>query len=831
MWQGLGDLINRFRTQVLRLEDISTLWAPGQLYRLKVPYTYMWSPGIIPKPKDWGPEIDVTGFVFLDLASNFTPPDDLKRFLDDGEPPVYIGFGSIVVDDPDQFTKLIFEAVKMAGVRALVSKGWGGFGSNADCPDNIFMLENTPHDWLFPRCSAVVHHGGAGTCAIGLKCAKPTMIVPFFGDQPFWGAMVSKAKAGAHDCIPYKNLTAERLAEGIKQCLTEEARKNVQKIADSIAAEGDGALNAVRSFHRSLPLHGEESMRCDFLDNRAAAWKIKNTNVKLSALAAEILVNKKKLKWNELRLIRHYEWNDFGGPGEPVTGLWGSIYTTLTDAALGVGSVPVEMGRSLKKREKLWEKKRKHEKKRQQKKESMAIADAVPKNSNRNSAEEYIAKKEQQQNGERQAGRPKPEREESMLSKLTEPEETLNEELAHEAAFGFRKTGHALARFPMNITLALTQGFHNAPRLYGDETVRRPPRVTGLHSGLRAGRDELVYGVTDGVTGIVTQPIRGAKERGIMGAMRGVGFGIGGFVLKDIAALLGPTAYFMKGLDAEYMKKYQPTTFIRRGRIVQGQMELQQLEKKTRVTNIREAEGKNVEVRENRDEVEDNVALRWAALKQAIAEEKKHNKQGIIASLTGTSEKKAGTMVPRKSTSVQKPTNRPQFKSATTPIAKTEKDASSKKSKDYDEVKKSFELKNTRSAALNRSSTEPLARRRWDDGIAASSAEPEVRETPQSIHEEPEFEEKHILDNSHLTKERSSEDGSRHDPVPNASLPDVEVGQNMQQEPAKELPSQNQSTYADSSSDKTKVGMETMEWVKLRQEAESREDAGRNLVV
>jgi hypothetical protein len=102
MWQGLGDLINRFRTQVLHLEEVSRLWAPGQLYRLKVPYTYMWSPGLIPKPKDWGPEIDISGFVFLDLASSFTPPDELKKFLDDGPPPVYIGFGSIVVDDPDQ---------------------------------------------------------------------------------------------------------------------------------------------------------------------------------------------------------------------------------------------------------------------------------------------------------------------------------------------------------------------------------------------------------------------------------------------------------------------------------------------------------------------------------------------------------------------------------------------------------------------------------------------------------------------------------------------------------------------------------------------------------
>jgi len=124
-WQGLGDLVNRFRVKTLGLEPVSTLWAPGQLFRLKVPYTYMWSPGLIPKPSDWVEEIDISGFVFLDFASSFKPPETLSKFLEAGEPPVYIGFGSIVVDDPNKFTFLIFEAVKKAGVKALVSKGWG----------------------------------------------------------------------------------------------------------------------------------------------------------------------------------------------------------------------------------------------------------------------------------------------------------------------------------------------------------------------------------------------------------------------------------------------------------------------------------------------------------------------------------------------------------------------------------------------------------------------------------------------------------------------------------------------------------------------------------
>jgi sterol 3beta-glucosyltransferase len=105
--------------------------------------------------------------------------------LEAGPPPVYIGFGSIVVDNPDKLTELIFEAVKKAGVRAIVSKGWGGIGG-VDPPEGILLLGNCPHDWLFPKMAAVVHHGGAGTTAIGVACGKPTVVVPFFGDQSFW---------------------------------------------------------------------------------------------------------------------------------------------------------------------------------------------------------------------------------------------------------------------------------------------------------------------------------------------------------------------------------------------------------------------------------------------------------------------------------------------------------------------------------------------------------------------------------------------------------------------------------------------------------------------
>ncbi|KAF2260078.1 UDP-Glycosyltransferase/glycogen phosphorylase [Lojkania enalia] len=637
-WQGLGDLINRFRYKTLCLEEVSTLWAPGQLFRLKVPHTYLWSPGLVPKPQDWGPEIDIAGFVFLDLASSFKPPESLLEFLKDGPAPIYIGFGSIVVDNPERFTKMIFDAVKMAGVRALVSEGWGGLGDRDNTPDNIYMLDNMPHDWLFPRVRAVVHHGGAGTTAIGLKCGKPTMIVPFFGDQPFWGGMVSKARAGAHECIPYKKLTTERLAEGIKQCLTNEAKRNAQKIADSIAKEGDGALNAVRSFHRSLPLRGEHNMRCQLLENRVACWTLKNTNLHLCPLAAELLVEWKKVKWNELRLLRHYEWNDFGGPGEPLTGLWGAIVGTASNFATGVGLVPVNMAKSVKKREKYYEKRWKIKRRQKHSKETPATVNTATTNG-------AVSVPNQNKPAQKNRLEP-PERQETTLSRLSDPKDYLAEELAQEAGHGFKKSALAIVRLPMEITIALTQGFHNAPRLYGDDTVRRPRRITGFRSGLRAGRDEFIFGIKDGVSGLWMQPYRRARDGGVTGFFLGIGMGIGGFVLKDIAAFLGPSAYTMKGVYEESVKKYQPTNYLRRARIAQGRVEIDDLglrkKRNLGVPNNEEA-GQVMH-----QQIEAEVARKWEQLHASIIAEQKNHHTGIRASLFGRSNHKEGATVPRK---------------------------------------------------------------------------------------------------------------------------------------------------------------------------------------
>lgn len=254
------------------------------------------SSSLIPKPPDWGSYIGICGFSFLKTKPNYQPPEDLVKFLEAGPPPIYIGFGSIVVEKPDELTGLIFRAVKRAGVRALVSKGWGGLGQG-EAPKDIFLLGNCPHDWLFQYVSCVVHHGGAGTSAIGIAMGKPTIVVPFFGDQPFWGTMIFRAGAGLEP-VPYKNLSEENLADSITKALQPGIRSSVHEMSEKIAGE-NGSAAAAASFHGSLDY---DNMRCHLCPDLVAVWRVRKTNLKLSCLAAATLADNGMVTLRDLKL-------------------------------------------------------------------------------------------------------------------------------------------------------------------------------------------------------------------------------------------------------------------------------------------------------------------------------------------------------------------------------------------------------------------------------------------------------------------------------------------------------------------------------------------------
>lgn len=208
-----------------------------------VPILYPYSPHVLPVPDDFPPHVHVTGYWFLDGSDGWQPDSELVRFLEDGTPPVYIGFGSMGGQGGHTRATIVIDALKKSGQRGVIASGWGGLKAS-ELSDNVFMLDAVPHDWLFPQVAAVVHHGGAGTTAAGLRAGKPSVICPFLGDQPFWGGLVHQLGVGPKP-IPQTRLTADRLAEAIRVAVQDvEMQKRANELGKKIRAE-DGVACAV----------------------------------------------------------------------------------------------------------------------------------------------------------------------------------------------------------------------------------------------------------------------------------------------------------------------------------------------------------------------------------------------------------------------------------------------------------------------------------------------------------------------------------------------------------------------------------------------------------
>jgi sterol 3beta-glucosyltransferase len=193
---------------------------------------YGYSPTVIPAPADWDAHSVTTGYWFLNRLETWQPPEALSAFLRDGPAPVYVGFGSMPAQDTAKTTAFVLEALARSGQRGILATGWGGLAASA-VPPSVYVLESAPHDWLFPQMAAVVHHGGAGTTAAGLRAGVPQVICPFFGDQPFWGRRIAALGLGPQP-IPQKRLNADRLSKAITLATTDLA---MQQRAAELGAE------------------------------------------------------------------------------------------------------------------------------------------------------------------------------------------------------------------------------------------------------------------------------------------------------------------------------------------------------------------------------------------------------------------------------------------------------------------------------------------------------------------------------------------------------------------------------------------------------------------
>jgi UDP:flavonoid glycosyltransferase YjiC (YdhE family) len=217
----------------------------------RIPTLYAVSQALVPRPADWPAEIDTTGFIVLpaknrqankaDLIS-----DTLTTWLQAGKPPIYVGFGSMPIPDPEHFARVLRELLRTTNNRFVFCQGWSVMPDLQQSP-NLYIVSSINHEWLLPQCKAAIIHGGVGTVAAALKACIPLVIVSIFADQPWWGKLIENKKLGTH--LPFKKLTTKKLSAALALTLSSERTINAQTIGAAINRE-DGLAAAINTIEK-----------------------------------------------------------------------------------------------------------------------------------------------------------------------------------------------------------------------------------------------------------------------------------------------------------------------------------------------------------------------------------------------------------------------------------------------------------------------------------------------------------------------------------------------------------------------------------------------------
>ena len=250
VWLMFQKVINHWRTQQLGLPSITRKEYFGTNGTRGKLIINGFSPVVVERPLDWGENVHIAGYWFPD-DPGWQPPPDLVNFIEGGQPPVFIGFGSMPVKNPAKTTQTILAALKETNQRAILHTGWSGLGET-ELPDHVFKIDYAPYSWLFPRMAMVIHHGGSGTTAFGLRAGVPSCAVPLLGfDQIYWGKRIAALGAGPPP-IPFRNLTVKNLSHVIRQATSDPVfRQKAAALGEKIWAE-KGIENAVGIINQLL---------------------------------------------------------------------------------------------------------------------------------------------------------------------------------------------------------------------------------------------------------------------------------------------------------------------------------------------------------------------------------------------------------------------------------------------------------------------------------------------------------------------------------------------------------------------------------------------------
>jgi UDP:flavonoid glycosyltransferase YjiC (YdhE family) len=242
-WMLFRKVIREWRTRTLGLPLTTRkeyFRTGGSRHKLNL---YGFSPQVVKRPGDWSEDIHITGYWFPD-DPNWMASPELDRFIEDGSPPVFIGFGSMPIKDPSRITRLILSALEETGQRSVLHAGWGKIGAH-DLPDSVYLIDYAPYGWLFPRMGMVIHHGGSGTTGFGLRSGVPSCAIPLGFDQIYWGKRIAALGAGP-ESIRVQGLTSSRLAALIRSGINDDRmRRRAADVSRRILSE-DGIGIAVQ---------------------------------------------------------------------------------------------------------------------------------------------------------------------------------------------------------------------------------------------------------------------------------------------------------------------------------------------------------------------------------------------------------------------------------------------------------------------------------------------------------------------------------------------------------------------------------------------------------
>ena len=230
LWQPSRAAVNRWRRNSLHAPPVPFFGPFAAQRTAAYPVAYAYSPALLPTPADWPSWIAPTGWWFLDEPS-YAPPAALANFLDAGEAPITVGFGSMTPQNGDWLTRVVLAACERAETRVILLQGWGSLGA-VTLPSWAHVEQDVPHGWLYPRSRAIVHHGGAGTTGAAVRSGVPSLIVPLGFDQRFWGTRLHTFGASPAP-IRRRDLTVANLAAAISLARTD------RRIRDTAAALGE----------------------------------------------------------------------------------------------------------------------------------------------------------------------------------------------------------------------------------------------------------------------------------------------------------------------------------------------------------------------------------------------------------------------------------------------------------------------------------------------------------------------------------------------------------------------------------------------------------------